>query len=107
MMFYLSNCYQFVMESLPLLNEKEFDLLVDYSISSGEEMSEAIINAFHAANIDVFEKSTQLNDWVDADVFESIHWTADRPLYLSTRIWDRRVVITSEEVRIYTSRNPI
>ncbi|WP_436907439.1 hypothetical protein [Halosimplex marinum] len=91
------------MHSLPLLNEKQLDLLVCYSLSSGEEMSVAIVNAFHAANIDVFEKSTRLDDWVNTDVFESIHWTSDHPLYLSTRIWGYRVVITPEEVRIYTT----
>jgi hypothetical protein len=91
------------MHSLPLLNEKQLDLVVCYSLSSGEEMSVAIVNAFHAANIDVFEKSTRLDDWVNTDVFESIHWTSDRPLYLSTRIWGYRVVITPEEVRIYTT----
>jgi len=90
------------MASLPLLNEKEFDLLVAYSVGSGEEMTEAIVNAFHAADIAVFEKPTQLNDWVNADVFESIQWISDRPLYLSTRLWNQRVVITHEEVRIYT-----
>jgi len=91
------------MSSLPLLNEKELHLLVSYSLSSGEEMHEAVVNAFHAANIDVFEKPTQLVDWVNADVFEAIQWTSDRPVYLSTRIWDHQVVITAEEVRIYTS----
>ncbi|QLH75865.1 hypothetical protein HZS55_00470 [Halosimplex rubrum] len=91
------------MQPLPLLNENKLDLMVSYSLSSGEEMSVAVVNAFHAANVDVFEKPTQLNDWVNADMFKSVQWTSDRPLYLSTRIWGYRVVITSEEVRIYTT----
>lgn len=91
------------MSHVPLLNEEDLDLLVSYSVSSGEEMSEAIVNAFHAANVDVFEKPTQLVDWINADVFETLQWTSDRPLSLSTRIWDHRVVLTPEEVRIYTS----
>lgn len=91
------------MHPLPLLNEEKLDLLVSYSISSGEEMTEAVIDAFLAANIDVFERPTTLVDWVNVDVFEDIRWTSDRPVYLSTRIWDHQVVLTAEEVRIYTA----
>jgi len=94
------------MDHLPLLNEGDLHLLVAYSLSSGEEMSEAIVNAFHAANIDVFEKPTRLVDWINGDVFDDLQWSSDRPLYLSTRIWDHQVVITAEEVRIYT-RSPL
>jgi len=91
------------MSPLPLLNEGELNLLVSYSLSRGEEMSEAVVDAFLAANIDVFEKPTTLADWVNVDVFEAIQWTSDRPVYLSTRIWDHQVVITADHVRIYTS----
>lgn len=90
------------MNPLPLLNEGELNLLVSYSIGSGEEISEAVVNSFQAAHIDVFGKSTQLADWINPTVFEAIQWTADRPVYLSTRIWDHQVVITAEQVRIYT-----
>ncbi|MEF8808182.1 hypothetical protein [Natronomonas sp.] len=92
------------MSSLPLLNERELDYLVAYSLSSEEEMSEAIVNAFHAINIDAFEKPTTLVDWVNPDVFEDIQWT-DHPVYLSTRIWGHRVVLTGDEVRIYPSES--
>lgn len=91
------------MPPLPLLNEGQLDLLVAYSISSDEEMSEAIIDAFLSANIDVFEKSTTLVDWVNVDVLEDIQWTSDRPLYLSTRIWNHQAVITAEEIRLYSN----
>lgn len=90
------------MEHLSRLNEDDLRLLVAYSLSSEEEMIEAIVNAFHAANIDTFEKPTQLIHWINCDVFDVLQWTSDRPLYLSTRIWDHQVVITAEEVRIYT-----
>ncbi len=90
------------MNSLLLLNEDDMDLLVAYSISSDEEMCESIINAFHAANVDVFEKPTQIVDWVNTDVFNALQWSSDRPILLSTRIWNHHVVITAEEVRIYT-----
>jgi len=86
---------------LPRLNENEMDLLVAYSLSSEEAMVEGVVNSFYAANIDVFEKPTQLYDWVNPDVFTLLQWSSNRPIYLSTRIWDHQVVITSEEIRIY------
>lgn len=91
------------MNPLPGLNDGDLDLVVSYSVGSGEEINEAVVNAFLAANIDVFDKSTQLADWINPGVIESIQWSADRPLYLCTRIWDHQVVVTAEEVRIYTS----
>lgn len=90
------------MAHLSLLNEGDLHLLVAYSLSSGEEMTEALVNAFHAANIEVFEKPTNLADWINADVFDILQWSSDRPLYLSTRIWGHQVVMTAEEIRIYT-----
>lgn len=91
------------MVPLPLLNEEELGLVVSYLLDEGEEMSEAIIGAFLAANVDVYDKSTQLADWVNPEVLEGIQWSSDRPVYLCTRIWDKKVVITAEEVRIYNS----
>lgn len=93
------------MNRVPLLNEDDLCLLVAYSYSGGEELSEAIVDAFLAANIDVYEKPTQLVDWINADVLTDLQWSSDRPLYLSTRIWGHQVVLTAEEVRIYT-RSP-
>lgn len=90
------------MSSLSPPNEDDLPLLVAYSPSSDEEMCEAVVNAFLAAGIDVFEKPTQLVDWINADVFDDLQWSSNRPLYLSTRIWDHRVVITADEIRIYT-----
>lgn len=89
------------MPTLPLLNEGEFRLIVRYSIESDEGMSEAVVNAFLAAGVDAFDRSTQLVDWVNADALENLSWSSDRPLYLCTRVWDHRVVMTPEEVRIY------
>lgn len=89
------------MAPLPLINEGEFNLLVKYSLSSEEDMSEAVVNAFLAAGVDVWGRPTQLVDWIEADVLENISWTSNRLLYVCTRIWDHRVVMTPEEVRIY------
>lgn len=89
------------MSPLPLLNEGDLGLFVRYSRESNEGMAEAVVNAFLAAEVDVYHQPTQLVDWINADVFERIEWRSDRPLYLCTRIWDHGVVITPEEVRIY------
>ena len=95
------------MTSLPQLNEDDLDLLVSYSIEPVEEIGEAIVNAFLALNIDVFDKPTQLNDWINTDAFDDLSWSSERPLYLSTRIWDHQVVITGDEIRLYTDPVPM
>lgn len=92
------------MRSLPSLNVEELDLVVCYSLDNDESMAEAVVDAFLAANINVFNKSTQLADWVNTDVLENIQWSSDRPLHLWTRVWGQIVVITPEEVRIYSRK---
>lgn len=91
------------MSPLPSLNEDDLSLFVRYSRESDEGMAEAVVNAFLAAEVNVYDRPTQLVDWINADVFENLDWRSDRPLYLCTRIWDHGVVITPEEVRIYRS----
>lgn len=83
------------------LNERDLTLVASYSVESDEEMAEAVIAAFNEAGIDVFSLGTTLTDWINPDVFEQLDWSSDRPLYLSTIIWDHRVVLTAEEVRVY------
>jgi|GEM_PF-2840560 len=90
---------------LPLLDEEELPLVVAYSRSSDEQMDEAVVNAFLAANIDVFDRPTTLVDWVNTDVFEDLQWSSGHHLYLCTLIWSRQVVITPEEIRIYAPSN--
>ncbi|MFC5135670.1 MULTISPECIES: hypothetical protein [Haloferacaceae] len=88
------------MAGLQRLNEREMDRLAAYSIGVDEETVEGIVRAFDAVGVDVSERPTQLVDWVHADTLD-LRWSADWPVYLSTRIWDHRVVITAEELRIY------
>jgi hypothetical protein len=92
------------MDSLPPLNEGDLHLVVRYSLDSEESMSVAIVDAFLAAGVDVYEKPTQLVDWVNADVLDNLQWSSDRLIYFCTRIWDHLVVLTPEEVRIYSER---
>lgn len=91
------------MGTLPLLNEGNLDLIVRYSLENEGGMAEAVVDAFLAADVDVYDQPTQLVDWINTDVCERLEWTADRPLWLCARIWDHGVVLTPEEVRIYRS----
>lgn len=93
------------MSPLRLLNEGELDLVVAYSRECDEEMIEAVVNAFHTADVDVFDEPTTLADWVDPAVFEDLCWSSDRLLYFCVRIWSHQVVLTPEEVRIYRQQS--
>lgn len=97
--------YMMIMGSLLSLNDEELDIVVRYSLDNDESMAEAVVNAFLAANVNVFDKPTQLADWVDVDVLDKIQGASDQPLYLWTRIWDHIVVISPEEVRIYSRKD--
>lgn len=90
------------MSPLPEFNEEELGLVVAYARGTGEEMDQAIVKAFLAANIEVMEKPTTLVDWINTDVLDEIQWSSGRPLYLCTQIWDHQVVITAEEIRVYS-----
>jgi hypothetical protein len=87
-----------------LLDDADLDLLVSCEIGSEDEITEVIVRAFEAVQIDVFDKPTVLDDWVDTDVFVDLNWDRDYPIYLSTIIWDHRVIIASEQIRIYSDR---
>ena len=92
------------MSALLPFDEEELSLIVRQPIDSDEEMGEAVVDAFLAAGVDVYERPTTLAEWIDPDVFETLQWSSGRPLYLCTQIWDHRVVMTPEEVRIYTNQ---
>ena len=92
------------MSALLPFDEEELSLIVRQPIDSDEEMGEAVVDAFLAAGVDVYERPTTLAEWIDPDVFETLQWSSGRPLYLCTQIWDHQVVMTPEEVRIYTNQ---
>lgn len=85
-----------------LLNEQELSLIVRYSVEDDEKMNEAVVDAFIAAGVSPFDRPTYLADWINPDIFEDLEWSSDRPLYLCTRIWNHQVMMTPEEIRIYT-----
>ena len=92
-----------IMRPLPPLNDGECSLIVRHSIDSEEEMIEAVVDAFLAAGVDAYDRPTTLAEWIDPDVFETLQWSSSRPLYLGTLILDHEVVITPDQVAIYTA----
>lgn len=95
------------MASAPLSNDPDFELLVSCAIGSGTPNSEAIVDAFSAANVDVFRKDTLLENWICTDALDQFTFDSTGGLrYLSSRIWDHRVVLTDGTVRIYTPATP-
>jgi hypothetical protein len=86
----------------PRLNEESLELLVSHSIGTEETVSEAIVEAFLEANVNVFARETVLKEWIDTDALEALDRRSHHPFYVSSPVWDHQVVITSDEVRVYT-----
>lgn len=75
--------------------------LIRYSRDSDEAISHSIIEAFLALDIDIFERETTLEDWINTDALDKMAWCSERPLTLVTRIWAYSVVLSDGEVQIY------
>jgi PAS domain S-box-containing protein len=82
------------------------DLLVAYSRDADEPMSESVLHAFLALDIDIFEKDSTLQDWIDVDFLEAVDNHSVRPITITTRLWGYTVELTAGEVRIYTDSHP-
>lgn len=82
--------------------QTDTDLLVTYSRDADELMSEAILQAFFALDIDIFAMDRTLQDWIDADLLDGVDWHSARPLTITTRLWGYSVELTADDVRIYT-----
>lgn len=94
------------MASLASLVEEELELLSTYSIDAVEEPDEAVVNAFISAGFDVFDRTTRLADWDDADLLPDLDLSSENLLHVGLRCWDHFVILTSDEVRIYAPSNP-
>jgi hypothetical protein len=85
-----------------VLSDDDHSLLIAYSVDSHTPRTEAIVEAFLAVNIDVYQKDTTIHDWIEATALDAFSWSTNQSLQISTRIWDHTVVITSDQIRIYT-----
>ena len=90
---------------IPSLQRPRRDLLVTYSIGSGERIPTAITKAFQATASDPWECETVVNDWIDGDAIDQLCRTSDRHLRVSTIVWNHPVVVTPEEIRIYAEQS--
>jgi predicted ATP-grasp superfamily ATP-dependent carboligase len=75
--------------------------LISYHVDEGDGVLEALIDAFNAIDVDVYEMETTVDDWTSSCPIETIDWDADEPYRISTVIWDHPTVVTSDEIRIF------
>lgn len=94
------------MASLPLLHEEDLELVSIYSIDAEEKANEAVVSAFLSADFDVFDRSSRLADWDDADLLTDLDLSSENLLHVGMRCWDHLVIITPDEVRIYDPSTP-
>lgn len=83
--------------SLPRLS-KQKSPLVTYQIEDGEPIYEAITEAFGAVGLDAYDQKTSISDWT---LFDLRLLDSEGSRRVSTVIWDRPVVITPDEIRLY------
>jgi len=82
------------------------DLLVAYSRGADEQMSESILHAFLALDMDIFERDSTLQDWIDVDFLDKVDSLSVRPITITTRLWGYTVELTASEIRIYSDSHP-
>ena len=82
------------------------DLLVTYSRDADEPMSESVLHAFLALDIDIFERDSTLQDWIDVDFLDEVDNLSVRPITITTRLWEYTVELTAGEIRIYADSHP-
>jgi hypothetical protein len=83
----------------------EESLLVTYSVEGSEPISEAIVDAFLAAQIDVFEREERLQEQISTDALEGFDWGSNRSLQVHCELWGHRVVVTPDAIAIYERRS--
>jgi PAS domain S-box-containing protein len=78
------------------------DLLITYTRGADEPMSEAILQAFLALDVDIFAMDRTLQNCIDTDLLDRVDWHSARPLTITTRLWGYSVELTADYVRIYS-----
>lgn len=85
---------------LPRLSEQH-PPLVTYQLEEGETIYEGITEAFGAVGFDVYDQKTTIEDWTKECLFDLSMLDSEEPCRVSTIMWDRPIVITPGEIRIY------
>jgi hypothetical protein len=75
--------------------------VVRYTMDAEERPTEALPVALEAAGLDPMEADTVLHDWIDGDAVDSLLRRSGADQRFSTVVWDRRVVIGSDEIVVY------
>jgi hypothetical protein len=87
--------------TLPNLRLDQYEPAVVYSLEDGESMTDAVLAAFEASDVDIDTHNATLYDQIDDNGLEGLFARHNRQLRLTTRLWDRPVVITPEQVVVY------
>lgn len=87
--------------SLPELRLSGYEPAVVYSLGSSESTTDAVLAAFEHSSVDIGEREATLYDQIDDIGLDGLFDRGDRELRLTTRLWDRPVVITPEQVVVY------
>jgi transcription antitermination factor NusA-like protein len=84
-------------------NFRDDNRVVTYSISPNEGVTEALLNAFYTANVDIDGGDEMLMDQIEADGLNRLIEESTQNVRVTTQLWDHTVVIRPEEVTIYNS----
>ena len=77
------------------------DHVYQYEIADGEHIDEALIEAFEQAEVDEFDESAVVLDWVEPEALDLLfRHTAGHPQVV-VRLWDHPVLITRDTVTIH------
>lgn len=83
----------------------EKSLLVTYSVEDPDRITDEIVDAFLAAQIDVFDRDERLQEQIATDALESFDWESNQSLQIHCELWDHRVVVTPDAVAVYENES--
>lgn len=82
------------------VEEKEPELV--RSVDTDVPMSQEILDAFRANDVDMVEQNTTLHDRIDPDALNELGWENGGDFRVAFSLWSHRVVLTPEVVRLYS-----
>lgn len=88
------------MDSQPSFVEENAAEVI-HSVPTQKQMSEAILDAFQETSVDVLNREVRLQDKLDVDALDGLGWTRASSLRLEFTLWEHRVEIRPETIRLY------